>query len=123
VTEKSNPQQSHTISVTDAELVAGTECAQDMLHIRKALMSLGLKVELQMSLHIENKGVVDLTKNWSIGGRMRHIEVRYYFIRELREAAIIQVHWIESQQNSADLFTKNLPGPLYRQHASKLVRE
>jgi hypothetical protein len=48
--------------------LAGTECAQDMLFIKKLLESLELQVKLPMILHIDNKGFVDFTQNWNTGG-------------------------------------------------------
>ena len=81
-----------------------------------------LKVKLPMDLYIDNKGVVDFTANWNTGGRMRHIDVRYYFLRELREEGVIKVHWIDTAANESDLFTKNLGGPEFDKHASKFVR-
>jgi hypothetical protein len=75
-------------------MVPGTECAQDMLFEMKVLESIGLKVKLPMILQIDNKGFVDFTQTWSTGGRMRDIDCRYYFLRELREEGIIQVEWI-----------------------------
>jgi hypothetical protein len=50
VSEKSSTQRNTTFSVTEAELVAGTDCAQDMLYIKKILESMGLKVKLPMIL-------------------------------------------------------------------------
>ncbi len=39
-----------TLSVTEAELVSGTHCAQDMLYIMRVLESMGLKVKKPMIL-------------------------------------------------------------------------
>jgi hypothetical protein len=50
---------------------------------------IGLKVKKPMIPEIDNKGAVDLTHNWSIGGRTRHVEVRQYFLRDLKEDGII----------------------------------
>jgi hypothetical protein len=108
--------------VTEAELVAGTECAQDMLYIKKILESMGLKVKLPMILKIDNKGFVDFTKSWTMAGRMRHIDCRYYFLRELREAGIIVVEWIDTARNTSDLFTKNTDKETFMKHSSTLIR-
>jgi hypothetical protein len=89
--EKSSTQRNTTLSVTEAEMVAGTECAQDMLFIKKLLESLELQVNLPMILHIDNTGFVDFTQSWNTGGRMRHIDCRYYFLREIREEGIIKM--------------------------------
>ena len=44
-----------------------------------------------MVLKVDNKGAKDLMNNWSVGGRTRHIEVKQYFIRDLKEAGIIKL--------------------------------
>jgi hypothetical protein len=119
--EKSSTQRNTTLSVTEAELVAGTECAQDMLFVRKVLLSLGLKVQLPMILEIDNKGFVNFTQSWSSGGRLRHIDCRYYLLRELREEGIIQVKWIRSADTSADIFTKNTDAATFEKHARTII--
>jgi hypothetical protein len=111
-----------TLSVTEAEMVAGTECAQDMLFVKKILESLGLKVKLPMILEIDNKGFVDFTQTWSTGGRMRHIDCRYYFLRELREEGIIQVKRIRSEDYSADIFIKNTDAATFEKHAATIIK-
>jgi hypothetical protein len=122
VSEKSSTQRNTTLSVTEAELVAGTDCAQDMLYVKKILESMGLKVKLPMILKIDNKGFVDFTKSWTTAGRMRHIDCRYYFLRELREAGIIVVEWIDTTRNTSDLFTKNTDKETFMKHSSTLIR-
>ena len=60
----------------------------------------------------------DLANNWSMGGRTQHIEMRFYFLRELKEAGLIQTVCQHSINNCADLFTKNLDGATFRWHAA-----
>ena len=45
------------------------------------------------------------------------------FLRELKEQGIIKVEWIATEENNADLFTKNLQGPLFERHTSVYVRD
>ena len=118
VTMKSRMQSSVTLSVTEAELVSGTQCAQDMLFIMRVLESLGLKVKKPMFLEMDNKGAIDLVHTWSVGGYTRHDSIRQNFLRELREENVIEVKWIPTDDNSSDLFTKNLPGPLFNKHTA-----
>jgi hypothetical protein len=44
-----------------------------------------------------------------------------HFLRELKEEGIIVCDWMSGNDNPADLFTKNLPGPLFDKHASSFV--
>ena len=116
VTAKSKMQDCVTLSVTEAELVAATNCVQDMIYTKKILESVGLQVELPMVLHVDNKGAKDLVNSWSVGGRTRHMDVRYHFLRELKETNIVRVQWVSTHENCTDMFTKNLPGPVFKQH-------
>jgi hypothetical protein len=48
-------QKSVTLLVTEAELVAATQCAQDMLFTIRVVESMGLKVKKPMILEVGNK--------------------------------------------------------------------
>ena len=115
---QSKMQDYKTLSVMEAELVAATACAQDILFSMRLLESIGLKVRKPMVLMVDNKGAKDLANNWSVGGCSRHIEVRFYFLRKLKEAGLIQTVLQHGVNNCADLFTKNLDGVTLWQHAA-----
>ncbi len=91
---KISMQKSVALSVCKAEQTLGVLCAQDMLYTMNVLESMGLKVRLPMVLEMDNKGAVDLANNWSVGGRTRHVDVRQYFLRELKESKIMDIRWI-----------------------------
>ena len=118
---KSATQKHVALSVTEAELYAGVSTAQDMLYIKNVLESMKLKVQLPMVLEIDNQAAVHLANNWSVGGRTRHIDVRQCFLRELKEAGVLMVKWIPGSLNEADIFTKNLSGPMYENFARALI--
>jgi hypothetical protein len=119
VTAKSKMQECVTLSVTEAELVAVTNCIQDMLYIRNVLESMGLKVKVPMKVDLDNKGAKDIINNWSVGGRTRHVGVRFNFLRELKESGVIEIHWISTHDNCSDILTKNLPVNLYNKHSKR----
>jgi hypothetical protein len=87
-----------------------------MLYIKNLLESLRLRVKLPMVLEMETQGAVYLANNWSIGGRTRHIDVRSVFLRELKEIGVLVIKWILGAVNEADIFTKNLDGPAFKQY-------
>ena len=117
ISMSSKMQDCMTLSVTEAELVAATACVQDMLFSMRLMESIGLTVKKPMILMVDNKGAKDLANNWSVGGRTRHIDVRYYFLRKRKEAGLVQMVW------QHDLFTKNLDGPMFRCHANVFCSE
>jgi hypothetical protein len=117
---RSKMQKVVALSSTEAELMPRTECAQDMLYSMRVIESLGLKVKKPMILEIDNKGAVDIANNWSVGGRTggrsRHIDTRFYFLRELKEADLIKTIWRSGTEMSSDVLTKNLARPLFEKH-------
>ena len=116
VVARSKMQQCVTLLVTEAELVATTMCVQEMLYVKNVLESMDLKVAMPMLLKVGNKGAKDLLNNWSVGGRTRHVGVRINFLRELKESGVLEIKWIPSYENCADLFTKNLSATLFEKH-------
>jgi len=124
ISHKSRMQQSTTLSVSEAELVAATECAQDMMFVKHVLESIGLKVKLPMMLEIDNKGAIDLCNNYSVGGRTRHIDTKYWWLRQLKEqepTPIILPVYIPTEENSVDIFTKNTGGATFMKHTMEFV--
>jgi len=109
------------LSVTEAELYAAIQCVMDMLFAMRVLLCIGIEVEFPMIIEVDNKGAVDLCNNWSVGGRTRHIEVKMYFLRELKEMGIVKVVWKKGDDMPSDLFTKNLGGTTFEKHASEFV--
>ena len=110
----SQSQKFVTLSVTEAEGAAGVMTAQDMLYVYRLLLSIGLKVKLPMILEMDNKGAVDLANNWSVGGRTRHVDVRNHFLRDLKDEGLMVVRHVSGVENDADIFTKNVTGPIFR---------
>ena len=123
VTCRSKMKPVIALSVMEAELHAAVQCAQDMMYIWRVMTCLGLKIKLPMTLEIDNKGSVDFCNNWSVAGRTRHIEVKQYFLCDLKELGILKVVWKSGEQMNSDIFTKNLEGPLFERHGSKLYGE
>jgi hypothetical protein len=72
---RSAEQKIASLSVTEAELVAAGQVAQDMLFVMRLMKSIWLKVKKPMIVTVDNKGTVDLIKNWSCGDRTRHMDV------------------------------------------------
>jgi len=121
VAMKSKMQDIVTLSVTEAEIVAATMCIQEMLYVKKVIEGIGLEIELPMIIEVDNKGAKDLMNNWSVGGRTKHIDVRYFHIRKLKEANMVKIEWIPSEENCSDIFTKNLGQELFNKHSNVFV--
>ncbi len=113
---RSVSQKFVTLSVTEAEMAAGVMVAQDMLYVYRLMESLELEVELPMVLEMDNSGAVDIANSWSVGGRTRHVDVRNYFLRELKDQGLVVIKHIAGDRNDADIFTKNVTSAIFDRH-------
>jgi hypothetical protein len=123
VMHQSATQKTVALSSCEAVLNAAVLRVQDMIYGKNLLESTRWKVQLPMILEMDNKGAVDLINSFSIGGRTHHIDVKQCFLRELKEAKQLIVNWILGSENNADMFTKNLDGPLFKKYAEILLGE
>ena len=76
-----------------------------------------------MILKIDNSGTIDLANSWSAGGRTRHMETKMFFLRDLKEAGILETKWLKGTENPVDMYTKNLGGPDYNKYTKSFVGE
>jgi ferric iron reductase protein FhuF len=64
-----------------------------------------------------------LAKNYSTSQRTKHIDIRTHFVREFVEDGIIKVVFVKSEDNDADIFTKNTTEELFEKHSKKMVEK
>ena len=64
-------------------------------------------------LNVDNTSALKLIKNPEFHQRNKHIDVRYHFIRDLYNKGEIDVKYIESKEQLADILTKALPKPRF----------
>ena len=122
VTAKSGMQKTVALPVTEAKVIALVMCTQEMLYIAKVLESMELKVEKAMRVFSDNKGAVDLAIGWSVAGNTKHMLVQIIFLRELKESGTLQVEWVSTVSNKADIFTKNVEAKLFQKHVSTFCK-
>ena len=72
------------ISTTEAKYVAMTEVAKEMIWLQGFLNEMGKKNEKSV-LYNDGQSVIFLTNNLTYHSRMKHIQLRYHFIRSLLE--------------------------------------
>ena len=116
-------QKHVTLSVTEAELAAAVSLVQDMMYTYRVVVSMGLEVELPMLVEMDNSGARDLANSWSVGGRTRHVDVRMFFLRELKEDGLLAFKHVSGTENESDIFTKNVDAATLHKHAVKFCGE
>ena len=121
VSWKSRGQKSVTLSSTEAEFVALSEAAKEIKFIVQILESMKMKVEFPIIVRVDNVGAIGLSKNLSTSQRTKHIDVRYNFVREFVEDEFIKIIFVKSEENHADIFTKNVNREIFEKHVENFV--
>jgi len=98
-----------SLSTTEAEYIAACEAGKEILWLRNLLMEFGYKVDAPSILRIDNQSAMTVSKNPEHHGRMKHLDLRYYWLRETVEFGKITPEYIPTSEMPADLLTKALP--------------
>ena len=118
---RSKGQKSVTLSSTEAEYVAISEVAQEILFIAGTLKFIGVQVSYPITVHVDNIGAIYLSQTATTGNRTKHIDTRYHFVREYIEDGTFKIIFVRSAENIADIFTKNLPTEAYKKHQETIM--
>ena len=92
-------------------------CAQQMMWMQSWLDEVDIEHSLPGVIKGDSHGAIVLTKNTKDHGKVKHIDIRHHYIRELLHLGRISIEQVSSDDNLADLFTKPLP----RNHHHRLL--
>jgi hypothetical protein len=62
---------------------------------------------------MDNSSAVDIANSQSAGGRMHHVDVRNYFLCELKDQGLFVIKHIAGERNNTDIFTKNVTSAIF----------
>jgi hypothetical protein len=116
----SKKQATVTLSSTEAEYIALSDCCQESMFTQALLKELTGE-ENTAIIYADNFGAIFLSKNQQVSSRTKHIDVRHHYIRELREEGKLDIRFVRSEDNSSDIMTKNLPRNLHEKHTEAMM--
>lgn len=102
-------QKTVSLSTTESEIIAASEGAKELIWIKRLLLELADPDQLP-TLYVDNASAVKLAKNPEYHKRSKHIDVRYFYVREKYLDAELKLEHIDGKNQLADLFTKPLEG-------------
>ncbi len=103
----SRKQKTIALSSTEAEYMSLSDTARQLIWIQSIYHELGFKVH-GIELNIDNQGAIFLAQNQMQEHRSKHIDIRYHYVRECVEDGKIVLIYIPTNQQAADILTKNL---------------
>ena len=104
----------------EAEYIALTEGAKELIWLRNTLQELGFDQSRPTSIQCDNLGVITLSHDATYHARTKHINVAYHFIRKKVTSNEVSLTYVRSKENLADLMTKGLEGHQFRYLRRKL---
>lgn len=61
-----------------------------------------------VTIRVDNKSAIALTKNHMFYGRSKHIHTRFHFLKECAENEQVEVEHVPGNEQRADILTKSL---------------
>ena len=120
---RSKSQQSVTLSSTEAEWIALSEAVKDIMFLKYLCESMGIRVQLPITVRVDNMGAVFMSKNVTTTTRTKHVDIRTKFVREYVQDGVIMIVFVRTEDNDSDIMTKNLGSLLHDRHAKKLITD
>ncbi|GJY90588.1 retrovirus-related pol polyprotein from transposon TNT 1-94 [Tanacetum coccineum] len=108
VSWSSKKQKSTAISSTEAEYIALSGCCSQILWMRSQLTDYGFKFN-KIPLYYDNKSAIALCCNNVQHSRAKQIDICYHFIKEQVDNGILELYFVRTEYQLADIFTKSLP--------------
>ena len=118
---RSKGMKSVALSTTEAEYMALSEVVKELKFIVQLLQTMNIEVELPITVHLDNVGAIWLSNNCTTSDKTKHIDIRTSFVKEYQEDGKIIIKFVKSEENEADIFTKNTTNVIFSNHQKKLV--
>lgn len=103
-------QEVIALSSTEAEYVALSETCKETVWLKRLLNFFDENITSEIMIFTDSQSCLKMIQNDKFSNRTKHIDVKYHFTRDLVSTGEIKLHYVETENNIADLFTKPL-GP------------
>ena len=92
-----------------------------MKFISQLLENIQIQWETPIKVEVDNIGAIFSEKKRTPGERAKQIDIKYHYVREMIDKGFIELEFVKSEDNTADIFTNNLGSELYSLHSEKLL--
>ena len=108
-------------SSCESEIKALDMIVQEILYILELYMFLHVIIDEPIKIYIDNKAAIELCRTLRTESRTKIINTRINFIREQINKRIIELIFVRTDKNVADMFTKPLPNEKFEEHRDKVM--
>jgi len=108
VSWSSHLQTITALSTTEAEYVAAVDAGKEVAWMRHLLHEFGFTLPAPSTLAMDSRSAISMAKNPEHHGRMKHLDLRFYWLRDAVDDGHIVPVFVPTAQQVADIFTKSL---------------
>ena len=105
----SKKQSMVALSTAEAEYVAATHCAKQVIWHRSLLNEVGISLPSTSTIFSDNQAAVSIAHHLEHHAQTKHIDIAHHFLRDLVQNGTLNLVYINTQINLADIFAKSLP--------------
>ena len=77
--------------------------------MKQNLTDTQVKYDEPIPIYFDNTSTISVSKNPVMHSKMKHIPIKYHFLREQVVEKNIRVEYVGTKEQVADIFTKSLP--------------
>ncbi|GKB24159.1 retrovirus-related pol polyprotein from transposon TNT 1-94 [Tanacetum coccineum] len=107
------------MSFVEAEYVVVAGCCANILWMESQLNDYDIHYKM-VPIFYDNTSAIAIANNPILHSRTKHIDIRYHFIRDHILKGDIELHFIPTEYQLADIFTKPLDVPTFTRLKAKL---
>lgn len=114
-------QQTVAISRTEAVYIALSKTVREVKFISQVLEALHIGYKKPVPVYVDNMGAIFLAKSRNSSKRTKHIDIKYHYVRSQIDLGLTDIIFVKSEENVADIFTKNLKAEIFESHEAKII--
>ncbi|KAL8126645.1 hypothetical protein AgCh_013776 [Apium graveolens] len=103
----SKKQTSVALSTTEGKYIAAGSCCAQILWMQQTLQDFGISYS-NIPIYCDNTSAINISKNPVMHSHTKHIDVRHHFLRDNVSKGNIELIYISTEKQRADIFTKPL---------------
>ncbi|GKD33983.1 retrovirus-related pol polyprotein from transposon TNT 1-94 [Tanacetum coccineum] len=120
VSWSSKKQDCTAMSTDEAEYVSLSACCTQVIWMRTQLLDYGYKYN-RIPMYCDSKSAIAISCNLVQHSKTKHIDIWYHFIKEHVEKCIVELYFVGTEYQLADLFTKALPKDRFEYLVHRIV--
>ncbi|KAI3523294.1 hypothetical protein L1887_01354 [Cichorium endivia] len=103
----SKKQSCVSTSTAEAEYIAAASCCSQVLWMETQLKDYEFKMQ-QVPIYCDSKSAISISHNPINHSMTNHIDIRYHFLKDNIRKGHIELHFVPTEEQVADIFTKPL---------------